>query len=140
MRKLKWGLTFLAIFVMARAASFLAGVPSEPPSEAARLARGRVLARARVFVPNAPHIPSLDLTRHAADDRPFPRDVPLTCRFIPEPVKGTTPKFACRLESGEVVKVKYGRTPEIPAEIGATRYAKIVPISARRTKLALYTA
>jgi hypothetical protein len=120
-RKLKWGVTFVAIFVMARAASFLAGVPTRSPSEAATRARGQALAKARVFVPSPPDIRLLDLTQHATDERPFPADAPLTCRFVPEPVKGTTPKFDCELAGGEIVKIKYGRTPEIPAEIGSTR-------------------
>ena len=43
------------------------------------------------------------------------------CRFLSESVGGTTPKFNCVLPDGEVVKVKYGRNPEIPAEAAATR-------------------
>jgi hypothetical protein len=131
-RKLAWLLTILAIFVMARASSFLAGVPAETPSEAARVARGQAFARARVFLPDAPDIARLDLTQHATDDRPFPRETPITCRYIPEPVKGTTPKFACELPDGEVVKIKYGRTPEIPAEIGATRLLSALGLAADR--------
>ena len=132
MRRLKWGLTFLAIFVMARAASFLAGVPPERSSETAWRARGRVLARAQVFVPNPPAIATLDLTRHATDDRPFDQAESLSCRYIPEPVKGTTPKFSCELDDGEVIKVKYGHTPEIPAEIGATRLLSALGFAADR--------
>jgi hypothetical protein len=131
-RKLEWGVTFLTIFVMARAASFLAGVPSTAPSEAAKLARGEAFARARVFLPQRPEIATLDFTRHATDDRPFRRDEPVTCRFIPEPVTGTTPKFACALEDGEVLKIKYGRTPEVPAEIGATRLLSALGFAADR--------
>jgi hypothetical protein len=44
-----------------------------------------------------------------------------TCRFIPTEPTGTTPKFNCRLDDGTTVKVKYGWTREIPAEIAATR-------------------
>ena len=132
MRRLAWGLTVLAIFVMARAASCVAVVPAKAPSESARLARGKAFARARVFLPDQPEVSSLDLTSNPTDDRPFPSDVPLTCRFMPEPVKGTTPKFACRLDSGEVVKIKYGRTPEIPAEIGATRLLSALGFAADR--------
>jgi hypothetical protein len=131
-RKLKWGLTFVAIFMMARVASFLAVVPAPEPSKAARDARGKALARAHVFLPAAPDIASLDLTRNPTDDLPFPSDEPLTCRFVPEPIKGTTPKFACRLDNGEVVKIKYGRTPEIPAEIGATRLLSALGLAADR--------
>ncbi len=121
---------------MARTSTFLAGVPTEAPTPAARDARGRVFAKAQIFVPDPPHIPSLDLTRHPEDDRPFPAGVPLKCRYQPEPVKGTTPKFTCRtLESGETIKIKYGRTPEIPAEVGATRLLAALGFATDRVSL-----
>jgi hypothetical protein len=124
------------IFVMARTATFLAGVPTEAPSTAARDARARVFARAQVFLPNPPDIPALDLTRHPADDQPFAPGEPVTCRFVPEPVSGTTPKFKCRLiDSGESIKIKYGRTPEIPAEVGATRLLAALGFATDRVSL-----
>lgn len=57
---------------------------------------------------------------------PMPADDPLaaalvTCEFVTSPPSGTTPKFECALPGGEVVKVKYGRNPEIHAEAAATR-------------------
>jgi hypothetical protein len=131
-RKVKWGVTLVAIFVMVRVASFLAGVAPEMPSEAARLERGKAFARARVFLPDVPDISSLDFTRNPTDDRAFLKDSPVTCRFVPEPVKGTTPKFACELPDGEIVKIKYGRTPEIPAEVGATRLLSALGFAADR--------
>jgi hypothetical protein len=135
-RKVQWGITCLVIFVMARTATFLAGVPTEAPSPAAREARGRVFVRAQVFVPDPPDIASLDLTRHPTDDRPFAADAPITCRYVPEPVSGTTPKFTCRLvDSGETIKVKYGRTPEIPAEVGATRFLAALGFATDRVSL-----
>ena len=45
----------------------------------------------------------------------------MSCRFLSEALGGTTPKFNCVLPDGEVVKVKYGRNAEIPAEAAATR-------------------
>lgn len=46
----------------------------------------------------------------------------VSCRFIPEPVGGTTPKFDCELETGEEVRIKYGRdNPEVYAEVAASR-------------------
>lgn len=51
----------------------------------------------------------------------FPPDRPLRCTYVPKKTSGTTPKFDCRLEGGEIVKVKYGANPEVPAEIAATR-------------------
>jgi hypothetical protein len=46
---------------------------------------------------------------------------PLTCRYLSGEPSGTSAKFDCVLASGEIVKVKYGRNPEIHAEAAATR-------------------
>jgi hypothetical protein len=56
-----------------------------------------------------------------ADPLHLVSDSPLECRFEPEPAHGTTSKFDCVLADGEVVKVKYGRTLEIQAEVAASR-------------------
>ena len=48
-------------------------------------------------------------------------DQPLPCQFRNTGPSGTTPKFSCVLADGSVVKVKYGRNPEIQAEVAATR-------------------
>ena len=45
----------------------------------------------------------------------------LECRFVSQAPTGTTPKFDCLLADGQVVKVKYGRNPEIHAEAAGTR-------------------
>jgi hypothetical protein len=63
---------------------------------------------------------------HVLDDR-F-----LSCRFLAEPPSGTTPKFSCVLENGETVKVKYGRNPEIQAEVAATRLLRSLGLAADR--------
>ena len=42
------------------------------------------------------------------------------CRFARTPISGTSAKFDCVFEGGDVVKVKYGRNPEINAEVAAT--------------------
>jgi hypothetical protein len=44
-----------------------------------------------------------------------------SCLFVPVEPSGTTPKFDCAFASGEVMKVKYGGTPEPHAEVAATR-------------------
>jgi len=84
-------------------------------------ARKGLVARAHVFVSPLPAIPSLDLSRPPADPNPLDPAAPLECRFVPKPLTGTTPKFDCRLATGEVIKVKYGRTPERLGEVAATR-------------------
>lgn len=43
-----------------------------------------------------------------------------TCRFLSGEPSGTSAKFDCVFDGGDVVKVKYGRNPEIQAEVAAT--------------------
>jgi hypothetical protein len=57
--------------------------------------------------------------RHQAAPYRWPRLD--TCHFLAEDPSGTTPKFNCVFEGGEVLKVKYGRNPEPHAEVAATR-------------------
>jgi hypothetical protein len=45
----------------------------------------------------------------------------VTCRFVNDPPSGTTSKFNCVLDGGIVIKVKYGRNPEIQGEVAGTR-------------------
>ena len=65
--------------------------------------------------------------------RPAP---PLDCRFLLTDVSGTTPKFDCELADGRLVKVKYGRTPEISGEIAATRLLNALGFGADEVRLA----
>jgi hypothetical protein len=48
-----------------------------------------------------------------------PREV--SCTFEISQLNGTAPKFDCRDATGDRLRVKYGRSPEIPAEVAATR-------------------
>jgi hypothetical protein len=45
----------------------------------------------------------------------------LSCTFEIAQLNGTAPKFDCRSESGDKIRVKYGRTPEVPGEVASTR-------------------
>jgi hypothetical protein len=53
------------------------------------------------------------------DGHPLTGDLP-ACRFLVSAPSGTSAKFDCVFDGGEVVKVKYGRNPEIHAEAAAT--------------------
>lgn len=55
-----------------------------------------------------------------ADERP-PLPDWLPCRFVNDRPSGTSAKFDCVLDGGQVVKVKYNNNPEIQAEAAATR-------------------
>jgi len=63
-------------------------------------------------------------------------EAPLTCRFLAEAPTGTSAKFDCVLPSGEVVKVKYGRNPEVAAEVAATRLVEALGFAADRMTIA----
>ena len=78
------------------------GVP-QPPAE--EWARGNVaLTRARIFRTEPFDASSIDF---AADPNRGVVDPKLTsCRYKPDAVSGTTPKFDCELPDGEKVKVK----------------------------------
>ena len=54
-----------------------------------------------------------------APDPKQPREV--SCTFEISQLNGTAPKFDCRLPDGDKIRVKYGRSPEIPSEVASTR-------------------
>ena len=58
---------------------------------------------------------------HAADWLPDDAHATVECRFLARPAEGTSAKFDCALPGGDVIKVKYGRNPEIHAETAASR-------------------
>ena len=78
--------------------------PADPEDTRARHA---ALARAKVFV-DAP-----------TERRETPVDE-VECRFLDTPVSGTTAKFDCTLGDGARIRVKYGWSDEIHAEVAAT--------------------
>jgi hypothetical protein len=71
------------------------------------------LARAAVWQPPRQPVAAAWLGGETAAD--------FTCRFKLTELGGTTPKFDCVLDSGETIRIKYGKGPEIPAEAAATR-------------------
>jgi hypothetical protein len=81
--------------------------------------RQDALSRAAVRVPGPLRPPS---TGGASD--------PLTCRYLPDAPSGTSPKFNCVLEGGEIIKVKYGRNAEIYAEAAATKLLSLLGYAA----------
>jgi hypothetical protein len=94
-----------------------AGYAPFAPSIAARL-RDDALARARTFVG--------DINRHALiAEPPDPKGLltqdEVRCSFVPHAPGGTSLKFDCALDDGEIIRVKYGHQPEIHAEVAATR-------------------
>lgn len=73
------------------------------------------LARAAVWQKPSVEIPRANLG--SAPDQPQS----IACKFEVTHPSGTSPKFDCTLDTGERLRVKYGRTPEIPSEIASAR-------------------
>ena len=104
--------------------------PAENPKIHASLdARNAVLRRARVW---APPDAATDLAANPADPDGLLSQPIVRCRYLDGPASGTTAKFDCVLPSGEVVKVKYGHTGEIHAEIAASRLLSAAGFGADR--------
>ena len=104
------------------------GVPQPPAKEWA--ARNEALTRARVFRKGTVDVASIDF---AADPNRGVVDNGLTtCKYDPDEVSGTTPKFDCELPNGEKIKVKYSGSKEIPSETAATRLLHALGFGADR--------
>lgn len=107
----------IATVMMTQAAR--SGAPAAPAKKATRNVsaeeRRDALARARVW--RKPPVP-LAQARLGA---PLSQPASLACRFLITDLGGTAQKFDCVLENGDRIRVKYGRTPEIPSEVAATR-------------------
>lgn len=101
-------------------ASATATARAENDADLAGTRRNEALATARVWSPPALPISRADLRANPAG-APFSPEDEVTCRFTRRTVGGTTPKFYCELPAGEVVKVKYGASPELQAEVAASR-------------------
>jgi hypothetical protein len=80
-----------------------------PPEE-----RVDALTRATVWI--AP--PSIASARLGPDPKQ-PKEI--TCKFQITQLGGTAPKFDCETESGERLRIKYGRSPEVPSEVAAAK-------------------
>src|SRR6185503_13988823 len=112
---------------------------SDPPSPPAAAPKGRdraadtrvvspeerlaAIARAQVWREPAPGANHSHLPASAVIDE-------LSCRFVLKRLSGTTPKFNCVLDSGEEVRIKYGKGAEIPAEAAATRLLRALGFGA----------
>ncbi len=84
--------------------------------------RLEILRRAQVWIPPKVPVSQARLAANPSDADGWTPDATVACRFEPHGVGGSTPKFDCRLASGDVVKVKYGAdNPELYTEVAATR-------------------
>jgi len=114
--------TVVAVALVAASIHPLAQMAESPPQQArpkpgvvTAERRLELLSRAKVWSPPSVPVSKASL---AGDPR---RPAELACKFKVSDVGGTSPKFDCVLDSGEEIRVKYGRTPEIPSEVAASR-------------------
>jgi len=82
---------------------------------------GRMVALRRAGVWTPVDATASDFASNPPDPAGTLSDPIVRCRYRDEPAHGTTAKFDCVLRDGEVVRVKYGHTGEIPAGIAASR-------------------
>jgi hypothetical protein len=91
------------------------------PARREKEVRDEALVRARLWRrPDRP-IAEADLRRNPDGPRDLSVGDHAVCKFLPKVASGSTPKFFCVFEDGEVLKVKYGGDPEIQTEVAATR-------------------
>ncbi len=78
--------------------------------------------RSRVWEPT--DVAIKDLYAGPPGRLPYKVDDEVSCDFVPKPMSGWTAKFACRLDDGTIVKVKYedgGKYKEVFGEVLGTR-------------------
>ena len=147
----RWVLTSVLVYLVASVALAAWLMPAgreQPPSafppprakvewpmsaaapEAARL---DALHRARVWSP--PDVSAADLSANPPDPSGMLSQPMVRCRYLDSAASGTTAKFDCVLPDGEVVKVKYGHTGEIHAEIAGSRLLAALGFGADRMYL-----
>ena len=144
----RWLLISIAVYLassVALAAWLLPAGHEQPPFAFARprvkqiwplsgaapeAARMQALHQARVWMPADPA--SADLGINPPDPGGALSETVVRCRYLDSPARGTTAKFDCVLHDGEVVKVKYGHTGEIQAEIAASRLLTALGFGADR--------
>jgi hypothetical protein len=112
-------------FTLAAAAALAIGgalISADNGSEELRVSsqqRLSLISRARVWTPT--DVRSMDVT-HGPKGHGFPPETLITCNFVEKKFDGEDPKFACALDGGDVVKVRYGvENGEVYAGVAATR-------------------
>lgn len=84
--------------------------------------RADALRRAQVWREPATPLADVNLKENIRGPGFFRDSDVVRCRLIVKPMGGTTPKFDCRREAGDAIRVKYGRgNPELFSEVAATR-------------------
>jgi hypothetical protein len=95
--------------------------------------RRAALQRAQVWLPPQTPIARAKLNINPAGPDAFSEADEVDCRLVVKAMHGTTPKFDCERQSGDVIRVKYGRgNPELHAEVVTTRLLAALGFGADR--------
>ena len=145
MRKRHWWLVAFATLVLASAIALSPMGRAEPPpafaqprvaaawpADSSRAQDFRALALRRAKVWHSSDAAAADFASNPPDPAGTLSEPIVRCRFLSKAAHGTTPKFDCVLPDGEIVKVKYGHTGEIHAEIAASRLLSALGFGADR--------
>ncbi len=108
-----------SVFVLASVLLVAAGAGDNSRDLAVR---EEILRRAQVWTEPLVPIEQARLDANPSGPGGFAVSDEVHCRFEPKQLGGNTPKFDCKLKSGDTIRVKYGRdNPELYAEVAATR-------------------
>ena len=126
--------TFTAVVIVAACAGLAAcnstsaeQPPRRPAQKSKKVADDeRLDALSRAIVWQQPQVP---IARARLGSDPALPKV-MTCTFAITEPGGTAPKFDCTLDGGERIRVKYGRSPEIPSEVAAARLLHVLGFGA----------
>jgi hypothetical protein len=118
----------IAVTVGNRRSTAASAVPSAPVAVSAE-ERLAVLARAQVW--HRPEVAPGQARLGAAPGQP---DL-IECDFRVSELGGTARKFDCELDNGERIRIKYGRTPEVPSEVAAARLLHVLGFGADDVRL-----
>lgn len=98
--------------------------------------RAAALRSAKVWQQAATPIAKANLKINPVVAGAFADTDTVECRLVLEPMSGTTPKFDCEREGGDVIRVKYGRgNPELYSEVATTRLLAALGFGADRVFL-----
>jgi hypothetical protein len=101
-----------ALFAIVGTTTFLSAANAAPPEEAFK--------RAQVWTPTT--IATMDIRTGPTGPGAFPFQAEVTCNYLDEDLSGRSPKFACKTDKGDELKVKYGGTNgEVYAEVATSR-------------------
>jgi hypothetical protein len=103
------------------------------PRERAGELRADALSRAKLWR-EPPPVSRIALRDNPSGPRAFPGGNAV-CKFHLDKATGTTAKFRCVFPGGEILKVKYGKNPEIQTEVAASRLLEAIGAGTDRVYL-----